>query len=99
MAERRDVHAAVEARRELGPAYEDEIVDSLLTKIDRKLEERRPRPPARLDLRLPLGSIALGVAATAVATSDAGGVGGAVIAVIAWIAIALVNLGYALRYR
>jgi hypothetical protein len=33
--ERRDVEAALEARRELGPAYEDETVDNLVAKIER----------------------------------------------------------------
>ena len=45
--ERRDVEAAVHARRELGPEYEDEIVDSLLAKIDQKLEGRKPAAAAR----------------------------------------------------
>jgi len=76
--ERKDVEAALEARKEL---------------------ERRPAERPHLDLRLPLGSIALGVGATAVATSDAGGAGGVAIALVAWIAIALVNLAYARRYR
>ena len=93
--ERKDVEAALEARKELGPGYDDHVVDALLA----KLEERRPAERPHLDLRLPLGSIALGVGATAVATSDAGGGGGVAIAIIAWVAIALVNLGYALRYR
>ena len=92
--ERKDVEAALEARKELGPGY-DHVVDALLA----KLEERRPAERPHLDLRLPLGSIALGVGATAVATSDAGGAGGVAIALMAWLAIALVNLAYARRYR
>jgi hypothetical protein len=94
--ERKDVEAALEARKELGPGYDDHVVDALLA----KLEERRPaeRPErSPLDMRLPLGSIALGVGATAVATSNAGGAGGVGIAIFAWIAIAIVNLVYALR--
>jgi len=71
------------------------VVDALLA----KLEERRPTARPHLDLRLPLGSIALSVGATAVATSDADGAGGVPIALVAWIAIALVNLAYARRYR
>ena|SRR5579884_3673188 len=95
--ERKDVQAAVEARRELGPHYEDEIVDSLLAKIDQKLEERRPAGHRRYDIRVPLASSGIGVAATAVATSDAHGVGGVIIALVAWIAIAATNIAYAFR--
>jgi hypothetical protein len=93
---REDVEAALEARKELGRAYEPEIVDAFVERIERRVEERlkeaRPREPHRIDLRLPLGSFALGVGATAVATSDAHGVGGIVIAIVAWIAIAVVNV-------
>ena len=101
MVVRRDeVEAAVQARRELGKDYEDEIVDSLVEKIERRLGGREPRPLQQrseyhlhLDPRIPLGSIALGVGATAVAASN----GAAWLAVIAWIAIAIVNLAYARR--
>jgi hypothetical protein len=41
--------------------------------------------------------MALGVGPTAVANSDAHGVGGIVISITAWIAIAVVNVAYALR--
>ena len=101
---REEVAAALDARRELGKRYEDEIVDGLVEKIEQRLDERQrragaqvaPSRPHDFTLRLALGSIALGVGATAVATSDAHGVGGIVIAIVAWIAITLVNLGYAL---
>ena len=46
--EKRDVHAALEARRELGPAYDDEVVDALLAKIDQRLDRR---PPAAAPVR------------------------------------------------
>ena len=58
-----------------------------------KLEERRPAERPHLDLRLPLGSMAFGIAATAIATGN----GAAWLAAIAWVAIAIVNLGYVLR--
>jgi hypothetical protein len=88
MVERKDVHAALEARRELGPAYDDELVDQLLA----KLEERRPaeRPPAHLDLRLPIWSMGFGIAATAIASGNHV----AWLAAVAWVAIAVVNIVY-----
>ena len=99
MVERKDVEAAVEARRELGPEYEAQIVDSLVAKIEQRLQDR-PAPPARnhgYELRLALGSMGLGIGVTAVANSDAHGVGGILISIVAWIAIAVINIIYAVR--
>jgi len=99
---RDEVAAALEARRELGPGYEDEVVDALVEKIERRLDERlRERPPSRHAPHpsvtpLALGSIGMGIPITAIAVGN----DYPWVAVIAWIAIALVNLGYALRrYR
>ena len=84
--ERRDVEAAVHARKERGPAYEDEIVDSLLAKIDQRLEERRP---PRIERRgqitpLALGLAGCGVAATAILATHSS----AWLVPVVWIAIA-----------
>jgi hypothetical protein len=96
MVERKDVEAALQARHELGPEYEPQIIDAMVDRFERRLEERlrelRPEVPQRVDLRLPLASIALGIPITAVALSNAPGVGGIVVAIVAWIAIAVVNL-------
>jgi hypothetical protein len=102
MVERQDVEAALETRRELGAAYEPEIVDAMVEKIEKRLDERqRERSlPARShhgDPRVLLGSIALGIPVTAVALSNAPGGGGVVVAIIAWIAIALANIAYSQR--
>lgn len=96
MVERKDVHAALEARKELGPAYEDEIVDSLLAKIDERLEARKP---TRVEHRgaitpLALGCVFGGVGATAIAVGN----GAAWLAIFVWIAIAVV-VGTVARYR
>ncbi|MCC9310942.1 hypothetical protein LN042_28385 [Kitasatospora sp. RB6PN24] len=37
---RRDLDAALEARRELGPEYESELVDSFLARVDARLDAR-----------------------------------------------------------
>jgi hypothetical protein len=95
--QRDEVEAAVEARRELGKAYEDEIVDSLVTKIERRLAERPTQRPARQEHRsvtpLALGSMFAGVAATAIAVGNEE----SWVALVAWIAIVIVNVAYALR--
>ena len=99
MVERKDVEAAVAARHELGRAYEPEIVDSMLEKIERRLAERpAPAPAAEHRHRgsftpLALGSIGAGVGATAIATGNHQGW----VAVVAWIAIVLVNFAVAFR--
>lgn len=108
--ERRDVEAAVEARRELGPEYEPQIVENFLAKIEHAIGQRddfdieremqravvrRTAEGHRSITPLALGSIGCGVGATAIATGNHQ----SWVAVIAWIAIAIVNLGYAFRRR
>ncbi|SRR5258708_38280779 len=100
MVEPHDVHAALEARRELGPAYEDEIVDSLVAKIEQKIDLRRAQAPVPSRRRgsitpLALGSIAGGVWATSIATSH----GASWLAAVAWAAIAAVNVAIAYLWR
>jgi hypothetical protein len=100
-----DVHAALEARRELGPEYEPQIVDSIVDRIEKRLEERlreRRLPaerPQGMVTPLVLGSIGLGIPVTAVALSNAPGAGGIAVAIVAWIAIAAANLGAMFRRR
>jgi hypothetical protein len=36
-----ELSSAVDARRELGPEYEDEVLDAFLAKVERRLEGRR----------------------------------------------------------
>jgi hypothetical protein len=103
IVDRRDVESALEARRELGPDYERHVVDSLVRQIeqrlDERLRERRPRERERhpIPILLPLGSLGIGIGATGAALGPTHGGSGVVVAIIAWIAIAIVNVAYALR--
>jgi hypothetical protein len=93
--ERKDVHAAVEARRELGPAYDEQIVESLLAKLDTL--EAKPAPPAKRQgsiTILLLGMMGCGVGATAIAVTHEA----AWLAAIIWVAIAYAA-GEIARYR
>jgi len=100
MVEPSDVHAALEARRELGPAYEDEVANSLLERIEQKIDLRRTQLPATRGRRgsitpLLLGSIGLGVWATSIASTN----GVAWVAAVAWAAIAGSNIAVAYFFR
>jgi hypothetical protein len=103
MVERKDVEAALQARHELGREYEPEIVEAMVDRIEKRLDERlreRRQPAPRhhyYELRLALGSMGIGIGVTAVANSNAHGVGGVIISIIAWIAIAAINIAYARR--
>jgi anti-sigma factor RsiW len=100
---REELESALAARHELGRDYEREIVDSLVERIERRLDERErqpSRPPVRRERSdhrsvtpLALGSIALGIPVTAISTGN----GDPWLAVVAWIAIAVINVAYAFR--
>jgi len=101
MSEREELEAHVAARRELGPEYEPELMDSFLERIERRVDERRHGKPARGAQEhhpitpLVLGSLALSIPLIAVAGSHAGAFGVAMVC----IAVVLVNLFVALTRR
>jgi len=88
LVRREEAQAALEARRELGVAYEDEVVDALVEKIERRLAERRPKTRQGAITPLVLGSLGLSIPLIAIAGSAAGLAG--IIAVC--VAIVLVNV-------
>ena len=98
-----ELEAAIAARKELGAEREEELVESFLSRIERELDKKiderleKQGAPRKEDhtMRIALGSIALGIGATAVANGM--GSAGIVVAVMAWIAIAIVNIAHALR--
>jgi hypothetical protein len=78
------------------------VIDSFVERIERRLDKRsrgrKPAEPTSIPLLLPLGSLGIGIAATGASLGPThGGAGGIAVAIIAWIAIAIVNLAYALR--
>jgi hypothetical protein len=91
---REEASAALAARRELGPDYEDAVVDAFVDKVERRLEERMKHPARRDDpphLAVPLGSLALAIPLLGVAGGTAGLAG----VIVVSIAIVLVNFAYA----
>ena len=105
--ERDDLTAALGARRELGHEAEREVLESFLdrvgtaidARVDQRLAERerlgprRPRGQNWVSTPLALGSMAIGIAATGAASGLEHG--GALVAIVAWVVIALINLGHA----
>jgi hypothetical protein len=96
LIKRDEVASALEARRELGLEYEDEVVDALVEKIEKRLDERMRKAPRRhepFNVAVPLGSLGIAIPLIGAAGGTVGLAG--VIAVC--IAIALVNFAYAMR--
>jgi hypothetical protein len=96
---REDVSSALEARRELGPEYEDAVVDAFVEKVERRLEERLKHPVRQSNpsgLAVPLGSLALAIPLLGVAGGTAG-LAGVIAVAIAIVLVNLVYAGYALR--
>jgi len=98
LVRRDELHAALEARRELGPAYEREVLDAFAEQLERRLDARlrqqRPAPARRerdKELALAIVSLLVAVPLIAIAGGTVGLAG--VLAVCA--AIVLVNVAFA----
>ena len=101
---RDDVKAAVAARRELGPDYDDAVADALVARVEAALEARgktlskagkEAKAAQERALGMALGSLGIGVPLTAIA----GGITGLPGIVTAWAGIAVVNVAFALGQR
>jgi hypothetical protein len=109
---RADLAAAVAARRELGPDYEDAVLDSFLARLDRQTQERVDARVAeqlslgergearagRSDPGLTLGVVSLiaGVPVTAISMGSESGLASLI---VAWGGIAAVNVAHAWSRR
>ena len=106
---REDLAAAVAARRDLGPDYEDAVLESFLARLDaavaarvdaQMVEPGTARAPDRgaeiRQLVLGVASLVLGIPVTAIATSNAEGLGALA---VSWGGIAAVNAAHAWTVR
>jgi hypothetical protein len=91
LIKRDEVASALEARRELGPEYEDEVVDALVEKIEKRLPQQRSAARRGAITPLALGSIFMGIPLTAIASSNSG----LAAVVVVWVGIVLVNVAAA----
>jgi hypothetical protein len=99
-----DVRAAAELHRELGPEYRDAVVESFLDRVGKEIDTRvdrrlaaQPRPQPRTTA-LAIVSLAVGVPLTAIITSLSNS-GAMVELAVVWVAIAVINVAYALGHR
>jgi len=88
---RRELEATVEARRELGAAHDEELIDAFLERLDHRLRERAPDTERAVKRRrdhqkeMTLGAMAISIPLIAIAGGIAGLPG--IIAVCAALAI------------
>jgi hypothetical protein len=88
---RRELEATVEARRELGPTHDDDLIDAFLERLDRRLADRgtdavRSDKQRRAHQKeMTLGAMAISIPLIAIAGGIAGLAG--IIAVCAALAV------------
>jgi hypothetical protein len=99
-----DVRAAAELHRELGPEYRDAVVESFLDRVGKEIDARvdrrlaaQPEPQPRTPV-LAIASVVLGIPLTAIIMSLSHSGQLAELALV-WVAIALINVAYALGHR
>lgn len=109
---RTDLEATLAARRELGEDYDAALSRSFLEKLDREVDARvhaalSARGPERVPVAyrrrggtgLAIGSIVLGIPVSAILSSNLHGVDGLVGVVVAWGAIAAINVVHVMDRR
>ena len=72
---RDEARAALEARRELGPDYEDDLVERFAARVEERLKAAAPAPRARLDHNQKTGIVIVSIIASIPLVAIASGVG------------------------
>jgi len=109
-----EIRAAAETHNELGPAYQDAVIDSFLDKVGREIDARvdtrlaqhqAAPPPARdrhshsgSPLALAIVSMALGIPISAIAVAAGTHPAGIMGLLVVWIAITAINIAYNVSY-
>ncbi|HEY6932089.1 MAG TPA: hypothetical protein VI452_01720 [Marmoricola sp.] len=106
--DRHDVEAILEVRRELGPAYDDAVVDAFADRVERAIAARvdariaHEQALRRAEGRRDGGQVALGITSLALGVPISGiaaGISHLPGLVVAWGGIAVVNLACAWQRR
>jgi len=105
-----EVRAAAETHRELGPAYQDAVIESFIERVGREIDVRvdsrmaaaqqNSMQPARQPrtMWLAIASLGMGIPLTGIAVGLGDGAQLSGLAII-WIAIAVINVAYAVALR
>lgn len=96
---RRDLEATLEARREMGPSYDDEFLDALVERL--QLQQRpAPPPPARSDgmppgqrLALAICSLIFGIPLVAIAAGISNSIAGGLVGITV-VCLAILGVNY-----
>jgi hypothetical protein len=108
-----EIRAAAETHRELGPDYRDAVVDSFLERVGREIDarvdarlagarpvpqqrERAPRRPSS-DVAVLTISLVFGIPLSGIAVAAGAHPAGLAGLLVVWIAIAVINVAYAVR--
>jgi hypothetical protein len=105
-----EFRAAAEVHRELGPEYDKAVVESFLQRLGPEIDARvdarvaeeleagagQPRTPS---MRLAITSMALGIPLTGIVASGSDHPVGLIGVLIVWLAIAIINVAYAISSR
>jgi hypothetical protein len=105
-----EFRAAAEVHRELGPEYDKAVVESFLERLGPEIDARvdarvaqeqqpgagQPHAPS---MKLAITSMALGIPLTAIVTSSGANPAGLAGVLIVWLAIAVINVAYAISWR
>jgi hypothetical protein len=106
-----ELRAAAESHHELSPEYRDAVVESFVERIGKEIDARvdarlaqasaHPAPaPKQFNVQMmALGSIALGIPISGIAVAAGSHPAGIWGLLVVWIAIAAINIGYAMRLR
>ena len=105
-----EIRAAAETYSELGPGYRDAVIESFLEKVGGEIDARvaarlaaqqpvagptRQRRGSGFPLALPVISMVLGIPISAIAVAAGSHPAGSLGLIVVWVAIAVINLGYA----
>ena len=110
-----EIRAAAEIHRELGPEYQGAVIESFLDRVGHEIdarvaaglrtpgslaEPRSARPPKHgQPAVIALGSMVLGIPLSAVSAAAGARPAGFWGLLVVWIAIAAINIAYAIRLR
>ncbi|WP_283134255.1 hypothetical protein [Rhizohabitans arisaemae] len=101
-----EVASTLAARSELGSQYDKALAESFVERVGEEIDKRvdarlaasgaakRPKSSHGAAVGLALGSMGMGLVITAIALGAAGGFAGVLVVLIAWIAIAVVNISF-----